>query len=379
MLRESSPKRHLATRLTLLAAAFLVAFIPAAKAAAEDWVTYPAADGAGNGKHILFVAGEWEYRSEEGLPMLAKILSQRHGFKCTVLFPINKETGEIDPNVKDNVPGLEMLDTADMMVMLVMDLELPDEQMKHIIDFANSGKPVLGFRCSVLAFRYENNRDAKYAKYDFRGTKKNGAEIPGGFGMVVFGETWRGHHGHHKVESTRGVINGRHRGHPILQGVGSDIWGPSDVYQIDQLPAGTTVLAYGQVLKGMKPADVPNYNKPIMPMVWAYERPVGDKISRVVTSTIGASEDLQSEDLRRIVVNSVYWCLDLEKKIPEKSNVDYVGEFTATKFGLDKFKKGVKPADLALEHERLSGVASLSESVAGDQHYRLSGIQKPPR
>lgn len=314
----------------------------------KQWVTFEPQEGVGNGKHIVLLAGEWEYRSEDSFPMLAKILSQHHGFKCTVLFPVNKETGEIDPNTKDNVPGLHLLDDADMMMMLVMDLELPDEQMEHIIEFAHSGKPILGFRCSVLAFRYVKDNTAKYAKWDFRGTEKDSAEIPGGFGMVVFGETWRGHHGHHAVESTRGMINGRFRKHPILKGVGGDIWGPTDVYQIDQLPESTNVLVHGQVLKGMKPDDIPNYKKPIMPMIWTYERPVRGKISRVVVSTIGASEDLESEDLRRIVVNGVYWCLNLEDKIPEKANVDYVGEFKATRFGHSKFKKGVKPSDHAL-------------------------------
>lgn len=348
MLRDFPSIQNLTLRLSLLFAALFLATVSYAEES-ERWITYPAADGPGAGKHIVFVAGEWEYRSEEGLPMLAKILSQRHGFKCSVVFPINKETGEIDPNVNDNVPGLHLLDDADMMVMLVMDLELPDDQMKHIVDFANSGKPVLGFRCSVLAFRYTKNQEAKYAKYDFRGTKDGGAEIPGGFGMVVFGETWRGHHGHHAVESTRGMINGRHRTHPILRGVGGDIWGPTDVYQIDQLPAGTTILSHGQVLKGMKPDDMPNYGKPIMPMIWTYERPVGDKVARTVVSTIGASEDLESEDLRRIVVNGSYWCLGLESQIPEKSNVDYVDPFKATRFGRNKFTKGVKPADLGVK------------------------------
>ncbi len=341
--------RSAVRRLMPVIAAALFTILSAAPAMAQQWITYPAAEGAGGGKHIVFVAGEWEYRSEEGLPMLAKILSQHHGFKCTVVFPINKETGEIDPNVNDNVPGLEQLADADMMVMLAMDLELPDEQMKHIIDFANSGKPVLGFRCTVLAFRYNKNKESRYAKYDFRGTKETGAAIPGGFGMVVLGETWRGHHGHHAVESTRGVINGRHRGHSILKGVAGDIWGPTDVYQIDQLPENAVVLAYGQVLKGMKPDDVPNYAKPVMPMVWAFERDVDGKPARVVTSTIGASEDLESEDLRRIVVNGVYWCLGLESKIPEKADVSYVDDFKATRFGRNKFTKGVKPANLAIQ------------------------------
>ncbi len=57
----------------------------------------PGRQRSGEGKHIVFVTGDEEYRSEESMPQLAKILAVHHGFKCTVLFAINKETGEIDP------------------------------------------------------------------------------------------------------------------------------------------------------------------------------------------------------------------------------------------------------------------------------------------
>ncbi len=334
---------HAFRSVVMMALITALMFLSAAGASADDlWVTYEPAEGAGEDRHIVLVAGEWEYRSEEGLPMLAKILSQRHGFKCTVLFPINAKTGEIDPNVIDNIPGLELLKSADMMIILAMDLELPDQQMKHFVEFVESGRPILGIRCSLLTFKYKKNPNSPYARYSL-GSKE------GGFGRIVLGGAFGGHHGHHAVESTRGMVNGPQRGHPILRGVGGDIWGPTDVYRINRLPEDATVLIHGQVLKGMNPDDAPNYEKPIMPMVWThtFESPSG-KSGRVVTSTIGASQDLESEDLRRVVVNGVYWALGLEDKIPEKSNVDYVGDFKAIPFGRNKFTKGVRPQDLAL-------------------------------
>src|SRR6187402_2178755 len=81
--------------------------------AEDQWVTYEGKTGPGNGKHIVFLSGDEEYRSEEGLPQLARILSERHGFKCTVLFSINPKTGEIDPETTNNTPGLEALGSAD--------------------------------------------------------------------------------------------------------------------------------------------------------------------------------------------------------------------------------------------------------------------------
>ena len=55
----------------------------------EPWLTYPGGDGPGKGKRIVLIAADQEYRSEQSMPMLAKILSQHHGFDCTVLFAVN--------------------------------------------------------------------------------------------------------------------------------------------------------------------------------------------------------------------------------------------------------------------------------------------------
>ncbi|HEO71082.1 MAG TPA: hypothetical protein ENN80_07450, partial [Candidatus Hydrogenedentes bacterium] len=79
--------------------------------AEEPWVVYEGRGGPGEGKHIVFIAGDDEYRSEESMPQMAKILAKHHGFKCTVLWTINPETGEIDPATMDHIPGLETLET----------------------------------------------------------------------------------------------------------------------------------------------------------------------------------------------------------------------------------------------------------------------------
>src|SRR5271168_4525459 len=84
-------------------------------------------------KNIVLISGDEEYRSEELLPQLAKILATHHGFRCTVLFAIDPKTGKIDPDQVDNIPGLEALDTADLMVIMTRFRDLPDNQMKHIV------------------------------------------------------------------------------------------------------------------------------------------------------------------------------------------------------------------------------------------------------
>ena len=90
------------------------------------WVEYQGGDGPGAGKHIVLVGGDEEYRSEESLPMLGQILSIHHGFRSTVLFAINPDTGELDPEVQTNIPGLHHLEEADMMILFTRFRELPD-------------------------------------------------------------------------------------------------------------------------------------------------------------------------------------------------------------------------------------------------------------
>ena len=314
---------------------------------AKDSVVYEGKTGPGLGRHIVFLTGDEEYRSEETGPMLARILAVRHGFKCTVLFAIDPATGAICPTNTTNIPGLEALDSADLCVVNLRFRELPDAQMKHFVDYVNSGKPIIGLRTATHSFNYSKNKQSPYAKYSY-----NSKEWPGGFGQQVLGETWVNHHGHHGFESTRGLINEQFKDSPILRGV-TDLWGPTDVYTVTHLPKDAKVLLWGQVLKAMKPTDPPlegPKNNPMMPLAWmrAYTGESG-KAARIFTTTMGASVDFENEGLRRLVVNACYWAVGLEEKIPAQSNVEYVGEYKPLWFGFGKFKPGLKPADLDLK------------------------------
>ena len=332
-------------RILVLVTAFLVAFT--GPILAKDFVVYEGKSGPGKGKNIVFLTGDEEYRSEEGLPMLAKILAVRHGFKCTVLFSINPTNHTIDPVILNNIPGMEALDTADLCVMLLRFRELPDAQMKHFVDYLNRGKPIIALRTSTHAFAYKQTPDSPYVRFDW-----NNKEWPGGFGRQVLGDTWINHHGNHGHESTRGVINEEFKSNPILRGV-TDIWGPTDVYAIAHLPKDAKVLVWGQVLSGMKPTDPPvegPKNHPMMPLVWTHDY-IGEtgNTSRIFATTMGASVDLQNEGLRRLIVNACYWAVGLEKKIPAKADVDCVGDYKPSWFGFGKFKSGLKPEDLELK------------------------------
>ena len=325
--------------------AFALASITGARAAAADpWVTYTGAEGPGKGKRIVLVTGDEEYRSEESMPQLAKILAKRHGFDCRVLFAINKSSGEIDPESNDNIPGLEALDSADLMVIFTRFRELPDDQMKHIVDYVESGRPIVGLRTATHAFYYQKHKDSRFAKYDWQSKDKSYED---GFGRQVLGETWINHYGGHQRESTRGLIAKGMEGHPIVKGC-EDIWGPSDVYEV-RLPlhGDAKPLVLGEVLTGMDPKDPPNEKKPPLPVAWtnSYTGAKG-KAARVFATTMGHGGDLQSEGFRRLLVNACYWALSLEDRIPAKADVGLVGKYEPNHIGNGAHKKGLRPADL---------------------------------
>lgn len=333
-------KNRVLVRTTLLALA-----IASCLCAQDLWITLDGGNGPGAGKHVVLISGDEEYRSEEALPQLARVLSQRHGFRCTVLFAIDPSDGTINPDHASNIPGLGALETADLMIIATRFRDLPDTQMRHIVRYVESGRPIIGMRTATHAFNLKSSET--YRRYSW-----NSKEWDGGFGRQILGETWVRHHGQHGKQSTRGILAQGQERHPILRGIrDGDIWGPTDVYEVTlPLPGDSVPLVMGQVLEGMQPDNPPvagKQNDPMMPVAWTmtYTGAQGKK-ARVFTTTMGASQDLESEGVRRLIVNAVYWAVGLEKKIAARSNVDIAGDYKPLPFGFGGFRKGVKPADL---------------------------------
>lgn len=343
-------------RLTALVA-FLA--IPSFAFADDKPIVLEGGDGPGKGKHVVLISGDQEYRSEEAIPQLAKILSKHHGFKCTVLFTVDPKDGTVNPNI-NNIPGLEALKTADLMVIFTRFLALPDDQLEHIYYYLAVGKPVVGLRTSTHAFNGIPGT-SKFAKFN-NGSNVKGWE--GGFGKHILGEKWVNHHGAHGREGTRGIIAKGQEKHPILKGIEpGSIFGTTDVYTVTlPLPGDSTPLVLGEVTETLKPdskavVDKPDAklkkNDPMMPVAWTktYAGELADSATaRVFTTTMGASQDLEYEGTRRMIVNGCFWAVGLESKIPDKTNVAIVGEFKPTPFrmkGKDEWPKNpVKPAEL---------------------------------
>lgn len=312
-------------------------------AVAEDpWVCYEGNQGPGMGKHLVFLAGDEEYRSEEALPMLAAILAENHGFRCTVLFSVN-ETGEIDPNNQLSLSHPEALDSADALILGLRFRHWPDATMERFEKACQRGIPLLGLRTSTHAFKFP--ADSRWLRYSNGAPGRAG--WAGGFGREVLGEKWVSHHGKHMSQGTRGVIEEANAHNPLLNGV-HDVFGDTDVYGANP-PKDATILLRGAVTETLDPDSKPiagPKNKPMQPVAWTrlYQNEAGTT-NRVFCTTMGSATDLKSEDLRRLVINAIYWGLEMD--IPKRAEAGLLGPYQPSPYGFGAFRKGVLPSTLA--------------------------------
>ena len=230
----------------------------AARPADSQVVVYQGDSGPGVGTHVVLIAGDHEYRSEEILPALGRILARRFGVTCSVVFTLDDE-GFIEPG-SSNIVGLEALRTADLMILGLRFQDFPDVEMQHIVDYLDRAGPVVGIRTSTHAFRIADGPFAKYS-WDY-----DGAEYLRGFGRQVLGETWVGHHGTNHEQSTRITASPGQASHPIWRGVG-DVHVASGGYQAYPMP-DSVILATAQPLDGMGEDARPAADKAPMPAAW---------------------------------------------------------------------------------------------------------------
>ncbi|MCA9133391.1 MAG: ThuA domain-containing protein, partial [Planctomycetales bacterium] len=318
-----------------LATLSTVAAVPAA-----DRLVFEPPDSA-EAKHVVLLSGDEEYRSEESMPMLGKILSQRHGFRCTVLFAFSADgTDTIDPNNQQGLRGLDALDDADLLIIGTRFREPDAAAAKHIADYLNAGKPIIGIRTATHAFQGDGT---------FDGLPYND------FGLKILGETWVRHHGQHKVQGARGLPVAGKTGHPLLNGV-PQFFAPSDVYGVIHLSDADEILMRGAVTESLDPASpkvAGEKNNPMQPIVWLhrYERPNGQGQGRALCTTAGAAVDFVDEGLRRLIVNGAYYLT--ERPVPERADVRFVDPFYPSFYGFFRDTNhwqtlGLQPEDFDL-------------------------------
>jgi uncharacterized protein len=279
--------------------------------------------------HIVFVTGDEEYRSEESMPMLARILKNRYGFQVSVRYAI---TGNyINPNNQDNIPGLDILEDADMMVMYTRFRSLPDDQLQYILNFAESGKPMAGFRTSTHAFSYGEDHENHHLDFDWP--------------QEVFGLPWISHHG--GSNSTDVLIDEENSDHPILRGV-EPFHARSWLYHANTLLDDAVPLLTGRAVEGAEPGG--DYFDDPHTVAWTNYYQGEQGTSRVFFTTLGHPNDFFDENMRRLAIQGFYWALEMEDQIPDEGlNVDIIGNYDPNPAGFgEQFKQNVRPDDITL-------------------------------
>jgi hypothetical protein len=302
------------------------------------WLDFPGGQGPGAGKTVVLLAGDEEYRSEESMPMLARILAERFGFHCAVLF--SHDNGVINPNNQTSLGNPDALDKADAIVIGLRFRKYPDAVMAKFDAAVKRGVGFVGVRTSTHCFLGLQGTYASYNK----------------FGKNVLGETWISHWGNHKSEATRGVIEAGSESHPVLNGVGV-IFGDTDVYEAYP-PADAKILLRGLVLAGMKSDDAlsqrkkkrstdkmeQGVNEPAMAVAWVREVPnAAGTTNRTLCTTMASASDLRDESLRRLLVNGVFWGLKLD--VPKKADVTPMVEWNPSKYSFNLYRHNLEAKD----------------------------------
>lgn len=306
-----------------------------------------------NPPKVVFLTGDEEYRSEESMPMLAKMLRRDFGFDVSVGFPLGQD-GTIDPNATTSLTGTEELADADLMV-LYLRFRRPDEaSFQRILDYLESGKPVVAFRTSTHAFRF--TQDSPHAGWGYQADPTFIHSFAGGeLTRELLGQKWITHHGHFSDGQrtlTSVTLDSAAAGHPILRGI-DPFEAYSWLYHVegggDTVAGDPQFLLNGKSLRSSKEERGQLNRYPLSnPIAWTKTHSHGFNHARVFTTTLGHPYDFKNPMMRRFALQGILWALSREDLIPSSGvGTDTVGVYEPNNSGFeDKFKKGLKPEDL---------------------------------
>lgn len=240
---------------------------------------------------VVFVCGDHEYSGEQTLPLIATELEKNYGFRTKVL------KSSPNQNSEKNIPGLEILKEADLVVFYLRWRQLPVDQLNMIDTYLKSGKPVIGFRTSTHAFNFPKGHESE--RWNTFG--EFALNAPPGWGRA--GHT---HYGHMSTTDVYGIEKAAK--HPILRGIDPNFHCASWLYRVlpDYPTKGSEWLLMGKSVNPDK-AAIDN------PVAWVGVNSFGAK---VFTTTLGHPEDFMNESLQHLIINAVHF--QTGKKVPKK-------------------------------------------------------------
>jgi type 1 glutamine amidotransferase len=225
---------------------------------------------AGDRPKIVFISGEYEYHSKETLPPFAKDLESRFDVETTFL-------ARPDDEKKQTIPGLDTLKDADLVVLFVRRMTLPEEELTQIKKYLEAGKPLVALRTSSHAF--ENWKE---------------------FDHEVLGGNYGNHYGNKLKTSVSILPNAKDS--PLLKGVTSFV-SEGSLYKNTPLQPGARPLLLGTV-EGQTPE----------PVAWTHSF----KDGRIFYTSLGHPNDFKEASFQNLLRNAIEWALQQPLKAKEK-------------------------------------------------------------
>ena len=230
--------------------------------------------------NLLIIMAEREYKTDQTLPAFAQ-KHLGHLFKVDYVHASETE--------RNDLPGIEAIDEADIILVSVRRRLLPSAKMKLLLDFAGNGKPIVAIRTASHAFAMRK-----------KGEWKDDLVEWSGFDHKIIGGNYTGHHGNGPrvaLSSPAGA-----KVHPILKGVDlSKLQGCGSLYKTAPLAKSARELVRGTI-EGKTPEAI----------AWTNKTSFG---GRVFYTSLGHVDDFAQPGMNILLRNALCWAAGLP--VPE--------------------------------------------------------------
>jgi putative membrane-bound dehydrogenase-like protein len=204
---------------------------------------------------VCLVSGSLEYKSDDSLVAFQAYLEKHYPVRCTRAFR----------RADDDLPGLENLQTCDVLLLFTRRLTISGEQLERVKKYCRSGKPIVAVRTASHAFQ-------NWLALDHE----------------VLGGNYQGHYGAGLPCQVR-VAEGA-GGHPVLRGF-RPYRSVASLYKNSGLAKDVRILLTG---------TIPGHTEPV---AWTRVHKGG----RVFYTSLGHPRDFEEPAFRRLLASALFW------------------------------------------------------------------------
>jgi type 1 glutamine amidotransferase len=208
---------------------------------------------------VVMFSGSSEYKSNDTLGALKKLLEEKHNCQCVLNVVEEKGT---------QLTGIEGLETADVAIFFTRRVSLAPDQLEKVKKFITAGKGVVGIRTASHGFQ-------TWLEFDHE----------------ILGGSYNNHYG--KDVPAEVALDEKGKVHPVLSGIKA-FGTEGKLYKNPNIADDATVLLR---------AKTPEY---IEPVAWARDAKAGIR-GRVFYTSLGVPKDFDDPQFQQLLANAVRW------------------------------------------------------------------------